>query len=87
MKVEDAVVDAADEDDKVKTSASQNCATATLCTWNSSSGLSIYSSPLLSAERCGGQHIDGQHNTLNPTSILQNRVYETYMNTIQSFCY
>ncbi len=54
MKKGDSVVDAADDDDKVRTNAAQNCVTATLCTGNSSSGLSIYSSPLLSAERCGG---------------------------------
>jgi hypothetical protein len=51
-------------DDEVRTSASQSCATAHCILRNSSSGLSIYSSLLLSTERSGGggrQEIDSQY--------------------------
>ncbi len=48
----DVVADA-DDDDEVRTSVSQNHPTATPST-EESSGLNLYSSPLISAERCGG---------------------------------
>jgi hypothetical protein len=50
------VDDDADDDDEVRTSASQNCATATLSTEEFFLGTQycIYSSPLISAERCVG---------------------------------
>ncbi len=43
------------DDDEVSSSVpTQNCVTATLSTEELSSGLSIYSSPLVSVERYGG---------------------------------
>jgi hypothetical protein len=54
------------DDDEVRTSASQNHATQDCGLRNSSSGFSIYSSPLISAERCGvmgGQKTDSQWDT------------------------
>jgi hypothetical protein len=63
MKKEDIIVVAADdEDDEVRTSVSQNRATATLCSeeFFLRTQYILYSSPLISAERHGGrQFIDG----------------------------
>jgi hypothetical protein len=59
------VINDPDDDEDARTSALQNRATAILSTENSSSGLSIYSSPLISSERWGGgeQEINGQRDT------------------------
>ncbi len=55
MKKGDIVSDA-DDDDEVRTSVSENHATATLCTeeFFLRTRYTVYSSPLISAERYGG---------------------------------
>jgi hypothetical protein len=80
-----------DDDNEVRTSASQNHATQDCGLRNSSSGFSIYSSLLISAERCGvmggqketvnGTQIEGHSWDSAPswTSMLGNGVYETYV--------
>jgi hypothetical protein len=62
FKKED-VDDDANDDDELRSSASQNHVTAALITKGFSSQDSVYISPLISAERCGGQEIDDQCNT------------------------
>ncbi len=64
MKKIDVVVVAA-YDDEVRNSASHNHTTATLCTeeFFFRTHYTVYSSSRISAERCGGQDIDGQCHT------------------------
>ncbi len=69
MKTGDIVVVADDDDNEVGTSASENPATATLCTeeffLRTQYMYICSSSPLISAETCGGGHVQ----TVNATHI------------------
>ncbi len=82
------------DDDEVRSNASQNRVTATLCTGKFSSGLSTYSSLLISVSENvgGGEEIDSQHDTWSGSSWVLtsqrtlsviNRVYQTYMSSMQ----
>ncbi len=54
IKKEDVVVDADDDDEMQTLCITEPCDSNTTYMRNTSSGLSMYSSPLLSAERRGG---------------------------------
>jgi hypothetical protein len=84
MKKVDVIADA-DDDDEVRTSGLQNYATATLSYEEFFLRTQyLYLSPLIS----NTTYIDnpGWVSTLSQTSMLQNRVYKTYITLIQLFC-
>ncbi len=67
MKKEDVIIKA--NDDEVRTCASQNYATTTLCTeefFLRTSYILVYIFPHISREVCGGQDIDSQSDTYRP---------------------